>query len=298
MLLGVSPNGHVLASYALFLWQVRKNYQLASQCFKVAVDLSPEKVYFYANFLGRYAKDETAAKEMLLQSQLYLSVQQNPPSEQSLFSLALAFHQIHCVDEAEELYRKHMALSKNVYNLSNLAELLVHSHHQYEEAEKLYLQGLEMISGAHETIVVALAALRLVLDREGALEYLHRLLNSSHIKVARNTYTEGWIIYYIHCKPEQKFEALQTIKRQLVTFAIRPKLILMFDANLLWAKRRNVPNQEWMHKLCSVYNCELEIEALDSWRDWSSIEVESPPSEVSTSDELELMFEEDQEETE
>jgi hypothetical protein len=69
-----------------------------------------------------------------------------------------------------------------------------------------------------------------------------RLVECSHIKTSRNAFAESWILIYIHCKPEQKLEALTNVKRCLVTHLVRPKLILMFDANLVWAKTHNVPN--------------------------------------------------------
>lgn len=50
---------------------------------------------------------------------------------------------------------------------------------------------------------------------------------------------------YIHCYDDQKYEALKKVKQQLVTYAIRPKLILMFDANLQWAKN-NVSPEEYV----------------------------------------------------
>jgi len=274
MILGTSPSGSSVASYAYFLWHIRRNYQLAGKCFKVAMELNQEKAYFYANFLGRYSKDEAQAKQMLEESRLFTFVQANPTEEQAIFSLALAFHQIHCTDEAEALYRQHLALTTNVYTLSNLAELLVHSRGSFEEAEQLYRKGISIISGARETIEIALAALALVQDQEGAIEQLAKLLSAPHIKVTRNTWTEGWIYYFIHGK-DKKQKALRKIKKQLVTFCVRPKLILMFDANLIWAKKNLSPEQfAFVCVLCSVYNCEYEIESLDAFPQWSSIEVD------------------------
>lgn len=70
VLLGGRPNGSTVANYALFQWHVRRNYALAANCFKIAIQLSPDKAYYYANFLGRHAKDEENAKEMLLNSKV------------------------------------------------------------------------------------------------------------------------------------------------------------------------------------------------------------------------------------
>jgi len=294
MILGGNASGNTVASYAIFLWHVRRNYPLATKCFKIASQLSPDKVYYYANFLGRHVKDEASAKVMLLESKLYKYVEENP-SESDVFALALAFHQIHCVDEAEKLYRTHLQSNKNVYSLSNLAELLLHSRRNFEEAEKLYMNGLNLASSARETIEVALAGLRLAQGREGALQELETLLNSSHVKYSRNTFTEAWILYFIHCLPYQKSQALSVVKHQLVTLAIRPKLILMFDANLDWARKHNIKDWQWMIKLTSVYNCELEIEDLDSWDEWNSLSVPREPEDTSYGEELPTI-EDDEEE--
>jgi len=280
MILNMSPTGSALVSYALFLWQIRGNYALAGKCFRIACELDPNKVYSYVNFLGRQVKDLKLGKDILLQSKLYKQVSQNADDETKVFSLGLAFHQINCVDEAEELYRKHLTMQEkvNICTLSNLAELLLHARQNFAEAEKLYRQGLQLADGYNDTIEVALGSLMLASNQiETGLEYMFNLVKSSHIVASRNAYTEAWIIIYIHCKPEQKREALTVVKKMLLTELIRPKLILMFDANLAWAKLHNVPNIDWMRKIAEVYNCESEIEVLNDWSDWTSIEVPAHP---------------------
>lgn len=63
----------------------------------------------------------------------------------------------------------------NVYTISNLAELLVHSRNQFEEAEKLYQGALSVHGGCHETIEVALAGLLLAKGQtENGISYLRR----------------------------------------------------------------------------------------------------------------------------
>jgi len=279
MILNMSPTGSALVSYALFLWQIRGNYALAGKCFRIACELDPNKVYSYVNFLGRQVKDLKLGKDILLQSKLYKHVALSADDETKVFSLGLAFHQIGCVDEAEQLYRKHLSMvdKVNICTLSNLAELLLHSRLNFTEAEKLYKQGLQIADGANDTIEVALGALQLAKNQiEEGLTYMYKLVTSSHILSSRNTLTEAWILIYIHCKPEQKLQALSQVKKLLLTELIRPKLILMFEANLHWAKEHNLPDYEWMRKIAEVYNCESEIEVLNEWPDWTSIEVVAP----------------------
>lgn len=270
--------GSALSSYATFLWQVKRHYELATKCFGVACEMDIERLYCYANFLGRQLKDEVVAKTIIYSSKLYKYVEENPDDATATFCLALSFHQIHCTEEAERLYRRHISMSEqpNVCTLCNLAELLVHSRFEFREAENLYQQGLELSCYANETIEVALAGLHLAQNKrdEGLVE-LKKLLQSSHIQAARNTLTEGWILYYIHCYPNEKEETLYMIKKQLVTEGVRPKLILMFDANLKWAEQ--FCSQEeyyWMSKLSAVYNCEENVEELDQWDKWRSISVD------------------------
>ncbi len=79
--------------------------------------MDPEKHYFLSNFLGRRVKDYTQAKEVLMQSKLYdLVEKEENPEENHIFDLALAFHQIMCVEEAEKLYRRHLDLNPRGVN--------------------------------------------------------------------------------------------------------------------------------------------------------------------------------------
>jgi len=281
VILQVSPTGSSLATYSLFLWHIRRNYVVALNCVKVACEVDPDKIYFLTNFLGRHSKDEHAAKLILEQSKLYKHLQEHPDDENALFSIALAYHQIHCVDEAEELYRKCLRVRSKkfnpVYILSNLSELLVHSRFAFEEAEKLYMEGLEAAGGYHETIQVALAGLWLAKgERDKGMQSLRELLRSSYIQAAKCTYTEGCILYLIHCDETERRAALERVKYQLVTEWVRPKLILMFNANLEWAKQNRVPDWQWLEIVAQVYNGETDITKLDDWADWLDISVPDP----------------------
>jgi len=276
MVLNIAPTGSIVSSFGIFLWHVLRNYNLALKCFSTASELDLEKIYFYTNFLGRHTKDEVSAKNVLESSGLYQHVKVDP-DEKSVFSLALAYHQIHCVDEAEELYRKHLEQTqyKSIFTLSNLAELLLHSRRNFKEAEELYKRGLTITAGANDTIQVAMAGLKLAQnDLEEGLPQMERLMNASHIRCSQNVLTEAHLIYFIHCPAEKKLETLTTIKTQLVSHLVRPKLILMFDANIDWARQHLSHEEvEWISLLCSVYNCEEEIEVLDGWDMWDSIDV-------------------------
>jgi hypothetical protein len=136
-------------------------------------------------------KDEKLGRDILVQSKLYKQVQSSEQDdEQKVFSLALAFHQIHCVDEAELYYNKHLQMADkvNICTLSNLAELLMHSRLNFEEAERLYKKGLVLaggyndVSGLHswflillQTIEVALGSLMLAQNKiEEGLNYLYK----------------------------------------------------------------------------------------------------------------------------
>lgn len=57
--------------------------------------------------------------------------------------------------------------------------------------------------------------------------------------------------------------------------------------------------QEWIAKLSAVYNCEMEVEELDAWDEWSSIQVDPTPIEEDCETVLSKLFEgepEDEEE--
>lgn len=119
LLYGVGSNASTLASYALYLWLVKNNFNLAEKCFTIACSSDIDKIYFYMNFVGRVFQDEAGAKKLLEKSPLYQHLQANPTDETRIFSLALAYHQIHYIEEAEKWYREHLSLTKkpNIYTL-------------------------------------------------------------------------------------------------------------------------------------------------------------------------------------
>ncbi|PRP85015.1 hypothetical protein PROFUN_07303 [Planoprotostelium fungivorum] len=279
VILDSTPSGAALFSFAIFLWQVRGQYNLAMRCFELGVETDEERIYFFTNFIGRHYANEALAKQLLESSRLYQLVNGENANEQKIFALALAYHQIHCVDEAEALYRKHMKMVShaNVYTISNLAELLVHSRFNFEEAETLYRRALEAHGGCHETIEVALAGLLLAKgNQQEGLHYLRRLLSAIHIRSVRTTFTEGCILLCIHSPDKQeRLDALRHIKIKLITERVRPKLILMFDANLKWAGA----NQDWLRVLTKVYNCEMALEELNDWDEWNDIVVDKTPED-------------------
>ncbi len=118
--------------------------------------------------------------------------------------------------------------------------MLLHARRNFKEAEELYYKALDIVGGFNETVEMALAALKLA-KGEAVLKDLKALLAASHIQTKPNTETEGWIIHSIHCPKEELLFSLTKVKERLVTQSIRPKLILMFDANLMWAKENNIP---------------------------------------------------------
>lgn len=71
----------------------------------------------------------------------------------------------------------------------------------------------------------------------------YRLLEATHIRSVKTTFTEACILLCIHTSDEkERLESLYNIKHKLLTERVRPKLILMFDANLNWAKQNHVPH--------------------------------------------------------
>jgi len=104
---------------------------------------------------------------------------------------------------------------------------------------------------------------------------------------------------YIHCNQNTKREALAVVKKQLITHEVKPKLILMFDANISWAKQNDLLDAHRIEQLCQVYNCELPIEILDDWEDWQSIETNFPPPDQEvTASALASLFEDEEAEEE
>lgn len=278
----VAPTGSSLSSFAFFKWQIKRQIREANDLFRTACDLEREKIYFLVNFIARQTKDRQLASQLIRESALMRHLQESPDAD-SIFAMALTYHQVPLAEEAETYYRRHLALTPkpNVYALSNLAELLLHSCQRIDEAQNLYEQALQRARGHNETVEVALVGVRLVKgEREAGLKALDELINSSYIQASKNTYTEAAILRYIHCFESQKAEALALVKRLLVTEEVRPKLILMFDANLAWAKANNCPDFNLMKAITAVYNCEEFVEVLDVFPEWASIQVPPPTPDL------------------
>eukprot|EP01102_Stenamoeba_stenopodia_P000489 TRINITY_DN10466_c0_g1_i1.p1 TRINITY_DN10466_c0_g1~~TRINITY_DN10466_c0_g1_i1.p1 ORF type:complete len:521 (+),score=85.98 TRINITY_DN10466_c0_g1_i1:336-1898(+) len=275
----LTPTSSSLSSMAFFKWQIKRQLREASELFMRACDSDPKNIYFQVNFIARQLKDTQLCKSLLKNSRLLRNLETDRKDPDSIFSMALAYHQVPMREEAEQLYREHLQMTPkpNLYTLSNLAELLLHSAGKVKEAESLYRQALQRAGGHNETVEAALVALQLVKgEREEGLRLADALISSSYIQAAKNTLTEIAIVRYIHCYAHQKREALEFVKRMLVTEETRPKLILMFDANLSWARANQLPDYELMERITQVYNCEQFVEVLDDYPEWAAIEV--PPS--------------------
>eukprot|EP01116_Phalansterium_solitarium_P008926 TRINITY_DN22898_c0_g1_i1.p1 TRINITY_DN22898_c0_g1~~TRINITY_DN22898_c0_g1_i1.p1 ORF type:complete len:619 (+),score=181.33 TRINITY_DN22898_c0_g1_i1:71-1927(+) len=300
MVVQLSASGSSLANYALFLWRVRGVFSLAERCFQLAAEVDPDRYYYYVNFMSRRRRASADSLYTKLNtSRLFKMVEERPDDDHRTFSLALAYHQIDkhepSASAAESLYKKHLelarekgAFSSRICTLSNLAELVLHWRLDFDTAEQLYAEGLELSGGANETIQMALAGLTLARGNlaEG-LPALRSLLESTFMQAARNTHTEGLIMYFIYCPSTEKDAALREVKHALVVRRVRPKLILMFDAHIAFARDHDPENLPWIELLCSVYNCEQTADVLDAWVAWSDIEVPAQPEDKSgTGDDL------------
>lgn len=125
----LSPTSSSLSSYAFFKWQIKRQIAEAGDLFKRACDFDRDRIYFYVFFVARQYHDKNAASMLLRSSALKSYIDANPDGDpeaerteyaDSVFSLALAYHQIPMAEEAEKLYRQHLRIypKHNIYTLS------------------------------------------------------------------------------------------------------------------------------------------------------------------------------------
>jgi len=154
---------------------------------------------------------------------------------------------------------------------------VVHGYKDFVRGENLYLQAIAIAKHHSEIIMLTVAMAGLYLAQGNyskGMPMLDKILQSHFIKASKNNWTEGTIIKYIHCTKEEKFKTLCMLKQLLIMMAIRPKLILMFDTNVEWAKQQSLPDYDLIVTLVKVYNCEVKPETLNKFPEWKEINVD------------------------
>ena len=139
------PDSPELAgSYAIFLCNVRKDYDAAEDMFKKALELDPNHANItgnYAVFLADQRKDYDAAESMYKKA---LELDPNNADHTGNYAIFLA-DQRKDYDAAEAMYKKALELDPNhANNTGSYAIFLCNVRKDYDAAEDMYKKALEL----------------------------------------------------------------------------------------------------------------------------------------------------------
>lgn len=204
----VPDSAALTGNYALFLDDIRKDYDQAEVFYQRALELGPENainVGNYANFLKKIRKDYDQA-EAFYQRSLKL----DPRDVNHTANYAIFLDDIReDYDQAEMLYQRALGLnSDHVNNVGNYARFLSNIRNDYDKAEMFYQRALALDpKNAHFTGGYArfLANIRKDYDQAEALYQRALELDSKHANVTigyaiflkdiRNDYDKAEVLY-------------------------------------------------------------------------------------------------------
>lgn len=131
-----TSDANLLDSYAVFLYNIRKDYDKAEEYYERAVEADPKHAVNLGNYallLDNIRKDYDKAEEYYKRA-----VEANPNNAINLGSYAVFLYNIHKdYDKAEEYYKRAIeADPNNAINLGNYALLLENIRKNYEGAQR------------------------------------------------------------------------------------------------------------------------------------------------------------------
>jgi len=143
--LEIDPNNTINnGNYALFLKNIRKDYDEAEKYYKKAIEVDPNNANNlgnYASFLHGIRKDYDEAEKY------YKKVLEIDPNSANRFGNYASFlHEIRkdC-DKAEQYYTKALEIDPNqANNLGNYANFLYNIREDYDKAEQYYIKAIEI----------------------------------------------------------------------------------------------------------------------------------------------------------
>jgi Tfp pilus assembly protein PilF len=145
-------SAELTGTFALFMTNVRKNYDEAERLYRKALDLDPKDAPNngnFGNFMKNVRKDNDAAEQFYRKA-----LELDPTNVHSMGSLANFMTDVRKDYElAEQLYRKALALDpKHATNTGNFGNFMMNVRKDYDAAEQLYRKALELDPNhAHHT---------------------------------------------------------------------------------------------------------------------------------------------------
>ena len=136
-------NANVLGNYALFLKNIRQDYDRAEEIYEQAIEADPNNAIIlgnYAIFLTDIRHNHDRAEELYTRA-----IETDPNNANNLGNYAIFLTDIrHNHDRAEEVYKKALTINPNNADvLGNYAIFLKNIRHNHDRAEEVYEQAIE-----------------------------------------------------------------------------------------------------------------------------------------------------------
>ena len=216
-------------SYALFLENIRKDYNEAEKYYKKAIEAYPN----YADCLGNYA--------------IFLSIIRKNPNK------------------AEKYYKRAIeANPKHANNLGNYATFLQSIRKDYDNAEKYYRRAIA-INPKHEASLGNYTGLLFVRGEKD--EGFKRLEEAMSLAVGKELIQDLWFYSYAHKEGEaDRINALKEIKK-LIVEGERSEGFDM-TANVERAIADGHPSPELLKDLEQVICVKKDAKELEKYEEW------------------------------
>ncbi|WP_420798883.1 tetratricopeptide repeat protein [Geothrix limicola] len=143
--LELDPNdANNTSNFALFMYNVRKNYEEGERLYRRALELDPndaDNTSSFASFMNDVRKDYDEAERLYRRA-----LELDPNDAGNTGNFAVFMNNVRKnYDEAERLYRRALELDPNeAHHTGNLASFMNDVRKDYDEAERLFHRALEL----------------------------------------------------------------------------------------------------------------------------------------------------------
>src|ERR1041385_2960643 len=257
----------LLGSYALFLHQVRKDFEAAEPMYKRALEADPKNatnIGNYAVFLKAIRKDYDSADALYKRS-----LEVDPKNATNIGNYANFLSDIRKdYDAADATYRRALeADPKNANNLGNYAFYLYHVRKDYEAAEVMYKRALEA-DPRYANAYANLAGMLLAEGKANGMTVLHKAIELLSQNPDPTAEIECAFYLFAHCAPSERLDALCKARKLVESGTRSPGWD--FSRNIERARLDGHPDAEWLGKLASVIHDEAKLEVLNGWPAWQN----------------------------
>jgi tetratricopeptide (TPR) repeat protein len=258
-----------LSNYALFLDDVRQDFDRAEAFYKRAIEADPK----YANALGGYAhflqydrRDADRAEEFYKRA-----IEADPKHANNLTNYAAFLRDVRReFDRAEEFYNKALgADAKNAYAIGGLGNILMFARHDHARGEEYLRRAVESeprTADHQANLAQALLANGKIEEGMTLLREAMALLPAEKSVVGVELAFYG----YCHGPPAEREQWLRRLKELLAAGVVSPWW--NFTPNVEAVSGQH-PAGPWLSKLAAVANGSAALDTLRDWDDWNRVEI-------------------------